>query len=83
VDAVNTAGFIPDDKLTALERLSKQTYLDRNGQRQLWLTLGEYAMLSIRRGTLSDEERDTMQSHVVMTDRLLAQIQFSPELSHV
>ena len=40
-------------------------------------------MLSIRRGTLSDQERDTMQSHVVMTDKLLAQIQFSPELSHV
>ena len=83
VESVNTAGFVTDEKLAALERLSKRTYRDRNGQEQPWLAPDEYAMLSIRKGTLSDRERDIMQSHVVMTDKLLSQIRFSPELAHV
>lgn len=83
VESVDAAGFVTDEKLAALEELSRRTYRDRDGLARPWLTPGEYAMLSIRRGTLSDEERNTMQSHVVMTDKLLSQIQFSPELSHV
>lgn len=83
VESVNTAGFVPDEKLAALEKLSRRTYRDKDGQRRPWLTPEEYAMLSIRKGTLSDKERETMNSHVAMTDRLLSQIHFSPELSHV
>ncbi len=40
-------------------------------------------MLSIRKGTLSNEERKTMENHVVVTDKLLSQIKFPAELSHV
>lgn len=40
-------------------------------------------MLRIRKGTLSNDEREAMQQHVVMTDRLLSQIHFSAGLSHV
>lgn len=83
VESVNTAGFVTGEALSALERLSRRTYRDRDGQERPWLTQNEYAMLSIRRGTLSDEERSQMQSHVSMTDKLLSQIRFSPELSHV
>lgn len=83
VDSVNTAGFVTDENLAALDRLSGRTYRDRDGRERPWLTPDELAKLSIRRGTLSDEERSTIQSHVVMTDKLLSQIRFSPELSHV
>ena len=40
-------------------------------------------MLSIRKGTISQEERGIMEEHVSVTDRLLSQIQFSSSLSHV
>ena len=40
-------------------------------------------MLSIRKGTLSSEERRIMEDHVVVTDKLLSRISFSDELSHV
>ena len=83
VDSVNAAGFVPDEKLAALEHLSRRTYRDRDGQEKPWLTPDEFAMLSIRRGTLSDGERKTIQSHAVMTGKLLSQIRFSPELRHV
>ena len=40
-------------------------------------------MLSIRRGTLSGEERGIMENHVVVTNKLLSKIKFSNDLSHV
>lgn len=83
VESVNEAGFVTDEKLAALKELSKRTYRDRDGKERPWLAPDEYAMLSIRKGTLSDEERDIIQSHVAMTDKLLSRIRFSPELSHV
>ena len=40
-------------------------------------------MLSIRKGTLSEKERAVIEEHVVITEKLLSQIRFSEELSHV
>ena len=40
-------------------------------------------MLSIRKGTLSDQERAVMEDHVSVTGKLLEQIEFSEDLSHV
>ena len=83
VKSVNVAGFVTDEMIKALAQVTERTYIDREGKEQNWLTKDEYEMLSIRKGTLSDKERDIMQSHAVMTDKLLSQIQFSTELSHV
>ncbi len=83
VDAVNTAGFVSDQHLEALNRLREKTYRAEDGKAHPWLEPEEYAMLSIRKGTLSDGEREIMEEHVVITDKLLAQIQFSEDLSHV
>jgi HD-GYP domain-containing protein (c-di-GMP phosphodiesterase class II) len=79
---INGAGFLPDEELAWLEELRGRTYTDR-GQERPWITDEEYAMLSIRKGTLSPEERKIMEDHVVVTDTLLSQIHFSKELSHV
>lgn len=83
VESLNTAGYVSDDALAALQCLAAKTYRDQDGRQCPWLLPEEYAMLSIRRGTLSDAERETINSHVVMTDHLLSQIRFLPELSHV
>lgn len=83
VEAVNTAGFVTDDRLAELDRLRSEIYTEQDGTVQPWLTPEEYAMLSIRKGTLSEEERSIMEGHVVITDKLLSQIQFSADLAHV
>lgn len=83
VERVNTAGFLPDDKLEAVARLHEQSYTGPDGEVLPFLTDDEFAMLSIRKGTLSDGERKVMEEHVVITDKLLSQIRFSSELSHV
>lgn len=82
IEGINGAEFVNDEELQWLDGLKHQTYRDRGTERP-WLTDEEYSMLSIRRGTLSPEELEQMRRHAVMTDRMLSQIKFSPELSHV
>lgn len=83
VEAADTAGFLSDEKLEELKRLAERIYMEEEGQPQHWLTAEEFAMLSIRKGTLSEEERAVIEEHVVMTEKLLSKIRFSEELSHV
>ena len=40
-------------------------------------------MLSIRKGTLSGDEREIMEGHVSVTGKLLSKIHVSTDLSHV
>ncbi len=83
IEEMSAAGFLPDEKLAWLAAVRERTYTDEDGQERPWLTDKEYAMLSIRKGTLSPEERKVMENHVVVTDKLLSQIKFPTELSHV
>lgn len=83
IDAANSAGFLTDALLERVEELRKRTYEDEEGNRNSWLTEEEYRALSIRRGTLSEEERRIMEQHVVMTDRLLSRLHFTRNQSHV
>lgn len=83
INSIGSAGFLSDEQLAWLDTLLEKTYINENGQECPWLTRDEYAMLSIRKGTLSTEERRIMENHVVVTDKLLSQIRFSNDLSHV
>ena len=79
----STAGFLPDERLNWLGEVRARTYVDDEGTTRPWLEDEEYAMLTIRKGTLSEEERAIMESHVSVTSKLLSQIKFSRDLSHV
>ena len=82
INDADAAGFQTDERLDAVKALSTKTYSD--GQNELpWLTEQETELLSIRRGTLSDEEREIMNAHVILTDKLLSDISFPDDLSHV
>lgn len=83
VDETNIAEFVTDEMLEKLKLLHEKTYIGKDGSKHPWLETEEYAMLSIRKGTLSEEERKIMEEHVSITDRLLSQIHFSPDLTHV
>lgn len=84
VEAVDKEdGYVTDEMMAQLKDLRDRTYTGEDGKTCPWLSREEYDMLSIRRGNLSPEERGIMEEHVVITDKLLSQIQFSPELSHV
>lgn len=83
IAAISRCGFVQDPELEWLGELCGRRWQDETGAEHPWLTAEEAAMLRIRKGTLSNDEREAMQQHVVMTDRLLSQIHFSAGLSHV
>lgn len=74
---------LKDADRETVRELAARTYVDENGEAHPWLEEKERAMLLIPRGTLSQEERATMEKHVVVTDTILSELRFSQELSHV
>ena len=79
----NTAGLCTDALRAEISRIHEKTYTEEDGSIRPWITDQEYQMLMIRKGTLSEAEREIMESHVVFTDKLLSEIRFSKKLSHV
>lgn len=83
VASVDHAGFIRDEVMEELEAVKELTYVAQDGTVRPWFTEDEYTALTIRKGTLSAKEREIMESHVQVTDKLLSKIKFSADLSHV
>lgn len=73
---VDSTGFLPDEKLDKINEIAKLTYEDDSGKLRPLITEKERVCLSIRKGTLTDEERNIMQSHVVVTKHILARVKF-------
>ncbi len=72
----NTAGYLPDGELARLQALAQRDYIDEAGRKLPWLTPEELTQLSVRKGTLTEKEREVMQSHVVMTSNILENVAF-------
>ena len=53
------------------------------GMRQPWLSENEVKNLTIRRGTLTNEERETIQSHASLTESMLSELPFPKKLKNV
>ena len=75
--AADTAGFMTDENIAAILAIGKKTYAHADGEIEHWLSEQEIAALSVRKGTLTNDERIIMESHVTMTARMLAEIKFS------
>lgn len=75
--------FLEDNKLERLRMISKLTYRDADGNEQNYLTENELKNLSIRRGSITEEERKVMQNHAVVTMKMLEQIPFTKKLKNV
>ncbi len=79
----NSAGVLSENRVAALDVLAARTYEAEDGTFRPWLPPEEHRMMDIRKGTLSDEERAVMQDHVVVTSKLLGEINFPGEYAHV
>ena len=74
--------FLEDDKISYLQMLSKKTY-QIDGKDVQFLRGSELENLSIRKGTLTDEERDTIRNHAYATVEILDAIPFPKALKRV
>ena len=80
---IDTVGFLPDTDLAAVDDLGRRQFVDENGETVPWLTAEELYCLRVRKGTLTDEERAVIQSHVTFTARILREMHFPKIYSRV
>lgn len=80
---IDNAGFLSDEKIEKVAEITANEYIDEDGNRLAYLTEAEKECLSIPRGTLTPAEREIMESHVVMTHKILNKVHFSKNYSKV
>ncbi len=81
--AANEPSVLPEDKASMLEVLSEQTYVDMAGVEHTMLDPQEFRFLSIRKGTLDDEERREIESHVTHSWEFLSEIKWPPLMTNI
>jgi HD-GYP domain-containing protein (c-di-GMP phosphodiesterase class II) len=75
--------FLDDAVLNKLKELSALTYVDIDGNTKPYLEPDELVNLSIRKGSITEEERKIMQNHASVTLRMLEQIPFTKRLKNI
>ncbi len=76
--SANEPTVMPEDKASTLEFLARQTYDDTKGKRHPMLEPQEFRFLSIRKGTLDEQERLEMEAHVTHSFHFLTKIPWTP-----
>ena len=75
--------FLEDEKVERLEQIQQMTFLDSDGKETHFLTKDELKNLSIRRGSITEEERQIMQNHAAITLEMLKKIPFTKKLKNI
>jgi len=83
VDRSNEPTVLPDGNFDELQQYATMEYLDIEGARRPYLTADELRFLTIRRGSLDEEERRQIQDHVDHTYQFLKRIPWTGELSRI
>jgi len=79
----NEPSVLPREVMGDLDRLVALDYRHWNGQTESLVTEGDLAALRIPRGSLSEEERQEIESHVTHTYQFLSQIPWTRDLAAV
>jgi len=79
----NEPTVLPEGNFDRLLQIANLHYQDLEGKKRPLLTSDEVQMLSIRKGSLDEEERLQIESHVVHTVSFLQQIPWTNELRNV
>jgi len=81
--AFNCGRPLKEDEWALVREIAESVYEGADGTKIPYLNEAEIADLYIKAGTLSGEEREMMQSHVVFTDKILSHIQFGKHFDKV
>ncbi len=79
----DTGAVLTDEEVDAIRQFGETVTVRDDGQEMLWLTDYEVNSLSLKYGTLTREERQIMEDHVVITERLLSKIPFTSDYKDV
>lgn len=75
--------FMSDEDVARVQNIATRTYPTLESEQQPLLTTQEVEFLSIRRGTLTAEERKIMEDHMVHTINMLEKLPFPKHLRRV
>ena len=75
----NEPSLLEEASFRTLMDLPSRSFVDLEGNRQPFLTPSELSALSIRKGSLSEQERREIESHVTHTYRFLSEIPWTGE----
>jgi HD-GYP domain-containing protein (c-di-GMP phosphodiesterase class II) len=79
----NEPTVLPSGDFAGLQHIAGFEYEDISGRRRPLLTGEEVKLLSIRKGSLDEEERQQIESHVLHTFNFLQQIPWTNEISQI
>jgi HD-GYP domain-containing protein (c-di-GMP phosphodiesterase class II) len=80
---INEPSVLTQETAAGLERIGELRYTCPDGEVASVLDASDLTFLSIRKGSLSEEERRDIESHVTHTYNFLAQIPWTPDLAEV
>jgi HD-GYP domain-containing protein (c-di-GMP phosphodiesterase class II) len=84
LESANLGGeFMADGMIERVQEIAALGWRDASGREQPFLSENEVYNLCIRRGTLTDEEREVINNHIVMTIEMLEQLPFPKTLVRV
>lgn len=80
---INKGGeFMEEDKIERLKSISRRTY-ECNGELRPYLSENEVYNLSIKKGTLNNEDRKKIEEHALVSIEMLQELPFPKKLRHV
>lgn len=84
IEQINVGGeFMSDELLERLNKIAAYPFIDHTGEQVPFLNENEVFNLGIRKGTLTDDERETINHHIVATIKMLEKLPFPKVLSNV
>lgn len=81
--AFNCGRPLKEEEWQFVNEMSENVYVGNDGEKIPYLTKEEIDDLHIKAGTLSENERMVMQSHVVYTDKILSHVKFGKQFHNV
>lgn len=81
--AFNCGRPLKEEEWALVNEIAESVYVDADKREIPYLTEEEKDDLRIKAGTLSEQERFTMQSHVTYTDKILSHVQFGEHFDKV
>ena len=75
--------FLEDEYIERLQKIAMKTYHDEQGNEQPFLTPDELMNLSIRKGSINEQERQIMKNHAQVTLDMLDKIPFTKKLKNI
>lgn len=83
IEKANNISSLTDELAQQIEEIAGWSYIEEDGRICRWITQAEHEQLLIRNGTLTKGEREVMQEHVVMTQKMLEQMAFGDDYKDV